>query len=78
MSDPVAAKHKSAATAEAEPPDDPPGTNFLSISFFDFQGFTTLPKKLVVFAEPIANSSKLVFPNKTAPSSQRLLETVDS
>ena len=30
VSVPVAAKHKSAATADAEPPDEPPAVNFLS------------------------------------------------
>ena len=38
----------------------------------------TLPKKLVVLAEPMANSSMLVFPKSTAPESHRFLETVDS
>ena len=66
VSDPVAAKQSPAATEDADPPEDPPGTKSLSL-FFDFNGFITLPKKLVVLAEPIANSSIFVLPKRTAP-----------
>ena len=78
VSDPVAAKHKPLATADADPPDEPPGTSLLLSSDFGVSGFKTLPKKLVVLAEPIANSSIFVFPNITAPESQRFFDTVDS
>ena len=61
-----------AASAEADPPDDPPGTTFLPT------GLSTLPKKLVSFDEPIANSSQLSFPSKIAPSSHKCWVTVDS
>ena len=74
----MAAIHKFAATEDADPPDDPPGTRSLVFSSLDFKGFITLPKKLVVLAEPIANSSIFVFPRITAPSLIKLFETVDS
>ena len=61
VSVPVAATHNSAATAAAEPPDEPPGTQSKS------QGFLTAPKKLFSLDEPMANSSRLVLPNVTAP-----------
>ena len=60
------------ATAEAEPPEDPPGTKFLSI------GFWTFPKKLVSLEDPIANSSQFNFPRRIAPSFQIFWVTVDS
>jgi len=41
-------------------------------------GFTTGPKALVSFDEPMANSSMLSLPSITAPSRQRLAVTVDS
>ena len=72
VSVPIVAGVSSAAKAEAEPPDDPPGTKFSP------KGFLTFPKKLVSFEEPIANSSQLSFPSKKAPSFHRLLVTVDS
>src|SRR5919199_3984963 len=66
-----------AATAAAEPPDDPPGT----IGAFEpsrRQGETTLPKALVSFDEPMANSSQLSLPSITAPSRQSCWVMVDS
>ena len=60
VSEPSANTVSSAATAAADPPDDPPGTQF------KFHGF------LVVFIaefsvdEPIANSSRFVLPKKIA------------
>ena len=42
MSVPRDATHKSAATAAADPPDDPPGTSFAS-DLLDFHGFVTGP-----------------------------------
>ena len=62
-------------TAAADPPDEPPGTYFL-LSFD--QGLIDAPKKLVSFEEPIANSSRFVFPKRIAPASQRFFVTVDS
>src|SRR5919202_3424819 len=65
-----------AATAAAEPPDEPPGT----IGAFEpcrRQGEITLPKALVSLDEPMANSSQLSLPSITAPSRQRLAVTVD-
>ena len=66
VSVPVAPKHKSAATAAAEPPEDPPGAKG---SFSCDRGLIVFPKKLVLVAEPIANSSKFVLPTKIDPSS---------
>ena len=42
------------------------------------QGLTTLPKALVSFDEPMANSSLLSLPSMTAPSRQSCAVTVDS
>ena len=62
-------------TADADPPDEPPGTYcLLSLD----QGLIDAPKKLVSFEEPIANSSKLVFPKRIAPASHNFFVTVDS
>ena len=70
VSVPVAAETKPAATAEAEPPELPPGTKFSP------QGFFTPPKKLVSLDEPMANSSMLVFPIDMQPAFSRFLITV--
>src|SRR5436190_2372491 len=64
-----------AATAAADPPDEPPGTS-LRLSPLRFHGFSTPPKWLVMFDEPMANSSRLVLPTITAPAFQRLVVTV--
>src|SRR6476661_6111213 len=78
----VAARQRSAATAADEPPDEPPGTSLSSESWpsapLRRHGLTTLPKALVSFDEPIANSSLLSLPSMTAPASQRFCPTVDS
>ena len=58
----VAAGHKWAATAEADPPDEPPGTSVRS------QGFFTGPYQEVSLDDPIANSSILVLPSITMPA----------
>ncbi len=63
VSVPVAAAHNRAATAQAAPPELPPGTALRS------QGFFTAPKYEVSLDEPIANSSMLVLPRFTAPAS---------
>src|SRR5436190_18012824 len=64
-----------AATAAAEPPDEPPGAS-LRLSPRRFQGFSTPPKWLVMFEEPMANSSRLVLPTITAPAFHRFAVTV--
>src|SRR5690242_11614526 len=51
VSDPRLAQHIPAATAAAEPPDDPPGTRSVS------HGFRVTRKALFSVDEPIANSS---------------------
>ena len=56
VSDPKAATHKSAATAAAEPPLEPPGICAW------FQGFLVGPNAEFSVEEPIANSSRLVLP----------------
>ena len=72
VSDPIAAKHKPAATEAALPPELPPGTLFIS------HGFDVVPKTEVSVELPIANSSKLVFPKQIPPDDHNLPETEDS
>ena len=72
VSVPIVAGVSSAANAEADPPDEPPGTNSFPY------GLETLPKKLVSLEDPIANSSQFNFPSKKAPWDHKLLVTVDS
>ena len=74
VSVPVASSAERAATAEAEPPDDPPGTR--SAPSAACHGLTAGPKALVSFAEPMANSSQLTVPSMTPPSRHRLAVTV--
>src|SRR5665213_1591462 len=69
--------HNIAATADAEPPDEPPGTSLVSAPSRR-HGLTTNPKHEVSFDEPIANSSLLSLPSITAPSRQSCEVTVDS
>src|ERR1700721_3423740 len=73
----VAPMHKSAATAEAEPPDEPPGTSVV-LTPSRRHGLTTGPKHEVSFDDPIAHSSLLSLPSITAPSRQSCEVTVDS
>src|SRR5687767_12024711 len=73
----VAARHRLAATAADDPPDEPPGTSFVSDPLRR-QGDTTGPNALVSLDEPMANSSLLSLPSMTAPAFQRLPPTVDS
>src|SRR5262245_28715745 len=61
-----------AATAAAEPPDDPPGTVSRP------HGLCTGPNAEFSFEEPIANSSQFVFPARTAPASFRRAHGVQS
>jgi hypothetical protein len=77
VSEPSAARAERAATAEAEPPDEPPGTRSRGSSFA-LTGFLVGPKWLVMVDEPMANSSMLVLPSSTAPASQTFRVTVDS
>ena len=72
VSVPIVAGVSFAAKAEADPPDDPPGTKLSSI------GLITFPKKLVSFDEPIANSSQLSLPKRIPPSFHKFSVTVDS
>ena len=78
----VAARHRSAATAADEPPDEPPGTSLQVDGLPSLprrrHGLTTGPKQLVSLDEPIANSSQLSLPSITAPASHRFWVTVDS
>ena len=67
---PVAAGANLAATADALPPELPPGTQS------KFHGFFTDPKYDVSFEEPIANSSILVLPKLTASISLKFCITV--
>src|SRR5437588_12676515 len=62
VSDPSATGTIPAATAAADPPEDPPGTRDVS------QGFFTGPNAEFSFEEPMANSSQFVFPTTTAPA----------
>src|SRR5690606_14282748 len=75
---PVAARHKRAETAAADPPDEPPGVRSAFEPSLRFHGDMTLPKALVVFEEPMANSSMLSLPSMIAPSSNNFCVTVDS
>src|SRR6185436_235598 len=77
VSVPVAPRQRCAATAAAEPPDDPPGTS-AAFEFLRRHGDTTGPKNEVSLDDPMANSSLLSLPSMMAPSRQRLAVTVDS
>src|SRR6185295_9710995 len=72
VSDPNAATHSSAATAAADPPLDPPGTQCT------FQGLRLGPTAEFSVEEPIANSSRFVFPSSTYPCARSLAITVAS
>src|SRR6185312_6363893 len=84
----VAPRQSRAATAAAEPPDEPPGTRWVpsiapetpapTFEPLRRHGLTTGPKHEVSLDEPIANSSLLSLPSITAPSRQRCALTVDS
>ncbi len=77
VSVPVAPRQSSAATAAAEPPDEPPGTSG-AFEPLRRHGDCTGPKAEVSFDEPMANSSLLILPSSTAPSRHRFAVTVDS
>ena len=59
-------------TTAAEPPEEPPGTQS------GFHGFYVGPKAEFSVDEPIANSSKFVFPVKITPHFLNLSITVAS
>src|ERR1700723_1384015 len=69
--------HNRAAPADAEPPEEPPGTSVV-LAPSRRHGLTTGPKHEVSFDEPIANSSLLSLPSSTAPSRQSCEGMVDS
>src|SRR5580704_858318 len=73
----VAPMQSDAATAEADPPEEPPGTSMVLLPSRR-QGLATGPKHEVSLDEPIANSSLLSLPSITAPSRQSCDVTVDS
>ena len=70
VSVPIAQGAIPAATAAAEPPEDPPGTRVRS------HGFRTGPNAQCSVEEPIANSSWLVLPSSGAPAVSRRSTTV--
>ena len=72
VSVPIVAGVRSAASALAEPPEEPPGT------VFSLTGFITFQKKLVSLDEPIAYSSQFNLPKRKAPSAHNLDVIVDS
>src|SRR5262245_50104620 len=77
VSVPAAPRQRPAATAAAEPPEEPPGTSGV-LAPFRRHGEIVGPKNEVSFDDPMANSSLLSLPSITAPSRQRLALTVDS
>ena len=72
VSEPNAQGTKFAATAAAEPPDEPPGT------LFKFHGLCVILKAEFSVELPIANSSMLSFPRLIIPSSFNFFTTVAS
>ena len=71
----VAPSASRAATAAAEPPDEPPGTSGAA-SPRRVHGLVTGPKAEVMLDEPMANSSRFALPRNTAPSRSRFAVTV--
>ncbi|OGL14501.1 MAG: hypothetical protein A3F92_08255 [Candidatus Rokubacteria bacterium RIFCSPLOWO2_12_FULL_71_22] len=69
---PSAPAAMSAATAAAEPPEEPPGTRVRS------HGLRVGPNAECSVEEPIANSSMFVLPSSTAPAASRRSTTVAS
>src|SRR5260221_12732683 len=72
VSDPSEPGVMRAATATALPPDAPPGVRVVS------HGFFTGKNALFSEDEPIANSSMLHLPGRTAPACLRRVTTVAS
>src|SRR3954467_10354077 len=87
----VAPRQSRAATAAADPPEEPPGTRWAPSTAPEASeactfeprrgpraGAPTGPKALVSFDEPMANSSLLSLPSITAPSRHSCCVMVDS
>ena len=72
VSEPSAHGASPALTAAAEPPPEPPGTRVGS------QGFRDGPNAEFSVEEPIANSSRFVFPRSGSPASLQRAATVES
>ena len=72
MSVPRAQIDSPAATAAAEPPEDPPGT------VSRFHGFRVGKYAEFSVEEPIANSSQFVLPSSTEPSAESRTQAVQS
>ena len=72
VSEPNAIGTMPAATAAAEPPDEPPGTRVRSM------GLRAGPYAENSVDEPIANSSMFPLPTRIAPASRSFRATVDS
>ena len=72
MSEPSAATHSSAATAAADPPDEPPGMREVS------HGLVVIWKAEFSVELPMANSSMLIRPKTTAPAAFSFSVTVAS
>src|SRR3954451_15820904 len=72
VSDPSASGAKPAATAAADPPDEPPGTRVRS------WGLRVGPNAEFSVELPMANSSRLVLPTMTAPAARNRSTTVAS
>ena len=72
VSEPSAHGASPAATAAAEPPDEPPGTRSRS------HGLRVGPKAEFSVDEPIANSSMFVLPSSGKPASRQRVATVAS
>src|SRR5688572_5315337 len=70
VSEPSAIGTTPAATAAADPPDDPPGTRSGA------SGLRVGPNALFSVDDPIANSSRFVLPIITAPASRKRSMTV--
>src|SRR5215469_3425702 len=72
VSEPSAIGTTPAATAAAEPPEEPPGTRVQSM------GFSAGPNALCSVEDPIANSSMFVLHAMTAPAARSRETTVAS
>src|SRR3989338_1146304 len=72
VSVPIAAGARPAATAAADPPDDPPGTRSR------LYGLLVGPKSDASVDEPCAHASRFVLPRKDAPAVCRPVTTVAS
>src|SRR5438046_10751508 len=69
---PSDARPRPAASAAADPPDDPPGMSW------SFHGFWHVPKCGLSLVTPAGNSWRVVLPTWTAPASARRAVAVAS